>query len=63
MSRGESGAGKTTLQPRLLAALFAKSASPLSQKLSYAAYILDTLTTTKTAMTPPASKAGLFYEL
>lgn len=28
-----------------------------------AAYIFDTLTTTKTATTPTASKAGLFYEL
>lgn len=28
-----------------------------------AAYVFDTLTTTKTATTPSASKAGLFYEL
>ena len=28
-----------------------------------AAYVFDTLTTTKTATTPTASKAGLFYEL
>jgi len=47
----------------LLSAILAKSASPLSQKLSLAAYVFDTLTTTKTATTPTASKAGLFFEL
>jgi chitin synthase len=31
--------------------------------VSLAAYVFDTLTTTKTATTPTASKAGLFYEL
>lgn len=31
--------------------------------MSLAAYVFDTLTTTKTATTPTASKAGLFYEL
>lgn len=31
--------------------------------MSLAAYIFDTLTTTKTATTPTASKAGLFFEL
>ncbi|CAI4216910.1 unnamed protein product [Parascedosporium putredinis] len=36
---------------------------PLSTKLSLAAYVFDTLTTTKTSTTPTASKAGLFYEL
>ena len=35
----------------------------MSAKLSLAAYIFDTLTTTKTSTTPTASKAGLFYEL
>jgi chitin synthase len=35
----------------------------LSNKLSLAAYVFDSLTTTKTATTPTASKAGLFYEL
>ncbi|KFY27970.1 hypothetical protein V493_03177 [Pseudogymnoascus sp. VKM F-4281 (FW-2241)] len=60
---GESGSGKTTLRSHLLSAVLAKSASPLSQKLSLAAYVFDTLTTTKTATTPTASKAGLFYEL
>ena len=35
----------------------------MSSKLSHAAYVFDTLTTTKTATTPTASKAGLFYEL
>ena len=40
-----------------------RSSTPLSQKVSLAAYVFDTLTTTKTATTPTASKAGLFYEL
>lgn len=40
-----------------------KSSTPLSNKLSLAAYVFDTLTTTKTATTPTASKSGLFYEL
>lgn len=35
----------------------------MSNKLSLAAYVFDTLTTTKTATTPTASKAGLFLEL
>lgn len=61
--RGESGSGKTTLRSHLLTALLAKSSTPLSQKISLAAYVFDTLTTTKTATTPTASKAGLFLEL
>ncbi|KAH8602127.1 putative chitin synthase 8 [Bisporella sp. PMI_857] len=60
---GESGSGKTTLRSHLLAALLAKSSTPLSQKISHAAYVFDTLTTSKTATTPTASKAGLFLEL
>jgi chitin synthase len=47
----------------LLSALLSKSSTPLSTKLSLAAYVFDTLTTTKTATTPTASKAGLFFEL
>jgi chitin synthase len=35
----------------------------LSTKLSLAAFVFDTLTTTKSVTTPTASKAGLFYEL
>jgi chitin synthase len=61
--RGESGSGKTTLRAQALTALLSYSSTPLSQKLSYAAFIFDTLTTTKTATTPTASKAGLFFEL
>jgi len=60
---GESGSGKTTVRSHLLSALLARSSTPLSTKLSLAAYVFDTLTTTKTATTPTASKAGLFYEL
>ncbi|KAL3419761.1 chitin synthase [Phlyctema vagabunda] len=60
---GESGSGKTTVRSHLLSALLAKSSTPLSTKLSLAAYVFDTLTTTKTATTPTASKAGLFFEL
>lgn len=47
----------------MLSALLSKSSTPLSTKLSLAAYVFDTLTTTKTATTPTASKAGLFFEL
>lgn len=39
------------------------SSTPLSSKLSYAAFVFDTLTTTKSVTTPTASKAGLFLEL
>ena len=39
------------------------SSTPLSTKLSYAAFVFDTLTTTKSTTTPTASKAGLFFEL
>lgn len=47
----------------MLTALLNKSSTPLSAKVSLAAYVFDSLTTTKTATTPTASKAGLFYEL
>ena len=60
---GESGSGKTTIRSHLVSALLNKSSTPLSTKLSLAAYVFDTLTTTKTATTPTASKAGLFFEL
>ncbi|KAG9245249.1 putative chitin synthase 8 [Calycina marina] len=60
---GESGSGKTTLRAHLLTALLAKSSTPLSHKISLAAYVFDALTTSKTAITPTASKAGLFLEL
>ncbi|KAI1436637.1 glycosyltransferase family 2 protein [Xylaria sp. CBS 124048] len=60
---GESGSGKTTIRSHLLTALLNKSSTPLSSKISLAAYVFDSLTTTKTATTPTASKAGLFYEL
>ncbi|KAI8628251.1 glycosyltransferase family 2 protein [Xylariaceae sp. FL1651] len=60
---GESGSGKTTIRSHLLTSLLNKSSTPLSSKASLAAYVFDSLTTTKTATTPTASKAGLFYEL
>ncbi|KAJ9148885.1 Chitin synthase-like protein [Pleurostoma richardsiae] len=60
---GESGSGKTTIRSHLLTAILNKSSTPLSNKVSLAAYVFDSLTTTKTATTPTASKAGLFYEL
>ncbi|KAI6252809.1 hypothetical protein MCOR07_008769 [Pyricularia oryzae] len=60
---GESGSGKTTIRSHILTALLNKTSTPLSTKVSLAAYVFDTLTTTKTATTPTASKAGLFYEL
>lgn len=47
----------------MLSALLAHSSTPLSSKLSYAAFVFDTLTTTKSVTTPTASKAGLFFEL
>jgi len=60
---GESGSGKTTVRAHLMTSLLNRSSTPLSAKVSLAAYVFDTLTTTKTATTPTASKAGLFYEL
>ncbi|KAL2021295.1 hypothetical protein VTK56DRAFT_7266 [Thermocarpiscus australiensis] len=60
---GESGSGKTTVRAHVLSAILARSNTPLSAKVSQAAYVFDTLTTTKTATTPTASKAGLFLEL
>lgn len=60
---GESGSGKTTIRSHLLSSLLALSSTPLSNKLSLATYVFDTLTTTKSSTTQTASKAGLFYEL
>ncbi|KAK6346734.1 hypothetical protein TWF696_006846 [Orbilia brochopaga] len=60
---GESGAGKTTLRSHLLASLLSFSSTPLSNKISFASFLFDTLTTTKSTTTPTASKAGLFLEL
>ncbi|KAI9714247.1 MAG: hypothetical protein M1828_001178 [Chrysothrix sp. TS-e1954] len=60
---GESGSGKTTLRSHLLSSVLSLSSTPLSTKLSYAAFVFDTLTTTKSITTPTASKAGLYFEL
>ncbi|KAL8716722.1 MAG: hypothetical protein Q9225_005972 [Loekoesia sp. 1 TL-2023] len=60
---GESGSGKTTIRSHLLSSILSFSSTPLSTKLSLAAFVFDTLTTTKSVTTPTASKAGLFYEL
>ncbi|KAI9844601.1 MAG: hypothetical protein M1837_005453 [Sclerophora amabilis] len=60
---GESGSGKTTLRSHLLSSLLSFTSTPLSTKLWLAAFVFDTLTTTKSATTPTASKAGLFYEV
>lgn len=60
---GESGSGKTTLRSHFLTSILSFSSTPLATKLSYAAFVFDTLTTTKSLTTPTASKAGLFYEL
>ncbi|KAK3714282.1 hypothetical protein LTR37_007868 [Vermiconidia calcicola] len=60
---GETGSGKTTIRSHLLTSLLSFSSTPLSKKLSFAAFVFDALTTTKTSTTPTASKAGLFYEL
>ena len=62
-TRGESGAGKTTLRSHLLSSFLSFSSTPLSAKLSCAAFLFDTLTTTKSLTTQTASKAGLFLEL
>ena len=61
--RGESGTGKTTIRSHLLSSFLSFSSSPLSTKISLAAFVFDTLTTTKSLTTPTASKAGLFLEL
>lgn len=47
----------------MLSSFLSFSSTPLSSKLSYAAFVFDTLTTTKSVTTPTASKAGLFLEL
>ena len=60
---GESGTGKTTIRSHLLSSLLSFSSTPLSTKISLAAFVFDTLTTTKSVTTPTASKAGLFLEL
>ncbi|KAK6385555.1 hypothetical protein LTS17_001123 [Exophiala oligosperma] len=60
---GESGSGKTTVRSHLLTSFLSFSSTPLSNRLSLAAFVFDTLTTTKTTTTLTASKAGLFYEL
>ncbi|KAL8947589.1 MAG: hypothetical protein Q9222_006149 [Ikaeria aurantiellina] len=60
---GESGSGKTTIRSHLLSSILAFSSTPLSTKLSLAAFVFDTLTTTKSVTTPTASKSGLYYEL
>ena len=60
---GESGSGKTTIRSHALSSILSFSSTPLSTKLSLAAFVFDTLTTTKSVTTPTASKAGLFYEL
>lgn len=60
---GESGSGKTTIRSHLLSSVLSFSSTPLSTKLSLAAFVFDTLTTTKSLTTPTASKSGLFYEL
>ncbi|KAI5285233.1 hypothetical protein KEM54_000737, partial [Ascosphaera aggregata] len=60
---GETGSGKTTVRSHLLSSFLHFSSTPLSQRLSYAAFIFDTLTTTKSVTTPTASKSGLFFEL
>lgn len=60
---GETGSGKTTLRSHLLSSLLSHTSTPLSNKLSYAAFVFDTLTTTKSVTTPTASKSGLFFEL
>ena len=61
--RGESGTGKTTIRSHLLSSILSFSSTPLSTKISLAAFVFDTLTTTKSVTTPTASKAGLFLEL
>lgn len=60
---GESGSGKTTIRSHLLSSILSFSSTPLSTKLSLAAFVFDSLTTTKSLTTPTASKSGLFYEL
>jgi chitin synthase len=60
---GESGTGKSTIRSHLLSHLLKFSSTPLSKKLSFASFVFDTLTSTKSSTTPVASKAGLFFEV
>ena len=61
--RGENGSGKTTIRSHVLSSFLSFSSTPLSSKLSYASFVFDALTTTKSLTTQTASKAGLFLEL
>lgn len=61
--RGENGSGKSTIRSHLLSSFLSFSSTPLSSKLSYATFVFDALTTTKSLTTQTASKAGLFLEL
>lgn len=60
---GETGSGKSQLRSTLLKSVLTLSSTPLSKKLSYANFVFDSLTGTKTATSPYASKAGLYFEL
>ncbi|KAK4553709.1 hypothetical protein LTR86_009207 [Recurvomyces mirabilis] len=60
---GETGSGKSTIRSLLTSTLLGFTSTPLSKKLSFASFVFDTLTTTKSVTTPTASKAGLFFEL
>ncbi|KAK4631096.1 Chitin synthase 5 [Fulvia fulva] len=60
---GETGTGKTTIRSHLLSSILQYTSTPFSKKLSFAAFVFDSLTTTKSVTTTTASKAGLFFEL
>ncbi|KAF2089356.1 glycosyltransferase family 2 protein [Saccharata proteae CBS 121410] len=60
---GESGSGKTTVRCHLLSSFLSFTSTPLSAKISYASFVFDTLTSTKSLTTPIASKSGLYLEL
>ncbi|KAK9477488.1 chitin synthase-domain-containing protein [Lipomyces japonicus] len=59
---GESGTGKSELRNHLCSRLHLTALEALGKKVSCAFYLFSALTTTKTTLTPVASKAGLLLE-
>ncbi|KAK9446995.1 chitin synthase-domain-containing protein [Limtongia smithiae] len=59
---GESGSGKSELRSHLCSRLHASANATLSKRISCAHFLFSAFTTTKTGVTPEASKSGLLLE-
>ncbi|KAK9454909.1 chitin synthase-domain-containing protein [Dipodascopsis uninucleata] len=59
---GETGSGKSELRNHICSRLHAIADDRLGKKISCALFLFSSLTTTKTAATPVASKSGLLLE-